>query len=130
MAGRPLLIFPVPTPTSREKKKALPREVIYHFPTFQNQKDRLTPQFESMLDAFISDTADGLEPEYVLVIETIGQIEDFQIAVHAIPGLEWLAEIDEETIEADDYFYQNCKIGKLSFCTKIESINRKQSSLI
>lgn len=131
MPGKPLLIFPLPSTTVREKE--IPRfgTASYHFPDFQNQKDRLTPQFESMLQSFIADTADGLEPENVLVIETVGELDDFQRAVRAIPGLEWLAEIDEEAIEPDDNFYQkSCKIGKTLFSKKIKSINRKQSSQI
>lgn len=128
MPGKPLLIFPAPSTTDRVKKKQGFGAPSYHFPDFSKQKDRLTPQFETMLQSFIVDSADGLEPEYVLVIETIGQIDDFQKAVRAIEGLEWLAEIDDEAIEPDDSFYQSCKIGKLLFCKNIEAINRKQSS--
>lgn len=128
MPGKPLLMFPAPSITDRVKKKQGFGSPSYHFPDFSKQKDRLTPQFETMLQSFIVDSADGLEPEYVLVIETIGQIDDFQRAVRAIPGLEWLAEIDEEAIEPNEYFYQICKIGKSLFNKKIKSINRKQSS--
>jgi hypothetical protein len=90
MPGKPLLMFPAPSITDRVKKKQGFGSPSYHFPDFSKQKDRLTPQFETMLQSFIVDSADGLEPEYVLVIETIGQIDDFQRAVRAIPGLEWL----------------------------------------
>lgn len=130
MPGKPLLIFPSPSTTVRKKEKLKFGAAPYHFPDFQNQKDRLTPQFESMLQSFIIDTADGLVPENVLVIETVGEIEDFQRAIRSIPGLEWLAEIDEEAIESDDDFYQACKIRKTLFSEKIKSINRKQSSQI
>ncbi|BBO18468.1 conserved hypothetical protein [Candidatus Brocadia pituitae] len=130
MPGKPLLIFPAPSAAVRVKKNTGFGSASYHFPDFFNQKDRLTPQFESMQQSFIVDTADGLEPEYVLVIETVGQIEDFQRAVRAIPGLEWLAEIDEEAIEPDDDFYQTYKIGKSLFSKQIQSIKRKQSSQI
>ncbi len=128
MPRKPLLMFPAPSTTDRVKKKQGFGSPSYHFPDFSKQKDRLTPQFETMLQSFIVDSADGLEPEYVLVIETIGQIDDFQRAVRAIPGLEWLAEIDEEAIEPNEYFYQICKIGKSLFNKKIKPINRKQSS--
>lgn len=131
MPEKPLLIFPAPSTAGRVKKKQGFGTPSYHFPDFSKQKDRLTPQFESMLQSFIVDSANGLEPEYVLVIETIGQIDDFQRAVRAITGLEWLAEIDEEAIEPDDdFFNQRCKIGKTLFSKKIEEINRKQSSQI
>lgn len=130
MPGNPLLIFPSPSTTVRETKDISFGAPSYHFPDFHNQKDRLTPQFESMLQSFIADTADGLEPENVLVIETLGKIEDFQRAVRVIPGLEWLAEIDEESIKPDSDFYQTCKIGKHIFSEKIPSIKGKQSSHI
>lgn len=130
MPEKPLLIFPVPSTAVQEKKKMGFGAASYHFPTFQNQKDRLTPQFKSMLQSFIVDTADGLAPEYVLVIETSGQIDNFQKAARAIPGLEWLAEIDEEDIDPDDSFYKSYKIGKLLFLKNIEAINREQSSQI
>jgi hypothetical protein len=132
MPEKPLLIFPSPSIADRVKKKqGFGGAAPYHFPDFSKQKDRLTPQFESMRQSFIVDTADGLEPENVLVIDTVGQIDDFQRAVRAIPGLEWLAEIDEEGIEPDDdFFYQSCKIGKTLFSKKIDKINRKQSSQI
>jgi len=130
MPEKPLLIFPEHSTTDREKKKPLYGAPSYHFPEFSNQKDMLTPQFESMQQSFVVDLAVGLKPEYVLVIETVGRIEDFQRAVRAIEGLEWLAEIDEDTIKPDDNFYQVCKIGKLLFSKNIADINRKQSSQI
>lgn len=131
MPGKPLLMFPAPSTTDRVKKTQGFGSPSYHFPDFSKQKDRLTPQFETMLQSFIVDSADGLEPEYVLVIETIGRIDDFQRAVRAIDGLEWLAEIDDEAIEPDDdFFNQSCKIGKTLCSKKIEEINRKQSSQI
>ncbi len=128
MPEKPLLIFPEYSTVARQKKKSPFGSSPYHYPVFSHQKDRLTPQFESMLQSFIVDIPEGLEPEYVLVIETIGQIEDFQRAVSAIEGLEWLAEIDEEEIEPDEDFYQDCKIGKRIFYNNIEHINSKQSS--
>ncbi|HLC14814.1 MAG TPA: S8 family peptidase [Thermodesulfovibrionia bacterium] len=131
MPDKPLLIFPIPSPTVRKKKDRKFPPSSYHFPDFSRQKDRLTPQFNSMLQSFIVDIADGLEPEQVLVIETVGQIDDFQRAVNAIDGLEWLAEIDDESVKPDDdFFNQSCRIGKSLFSKKIESINRKQSSQI
>lgn len=94
------------------------------------QKDRLTPQFRTILQALVTDTETGIEPEYVLVMETIGEIEDFARAVRAIPDLEWLAEIDTDEIEPDENFYQKPKIGKRIFYKKIEEIDTKQSSQI
>ncbi|NCO68576.1 MAG: S8 family peptidase [Nitrospirae bacterium] len=130
MTEKPLLIFPKPIALPREKKEPRFGSDSYHYPTFQEQKDRLTPQFESMYQSFITDTTAGIEPESVLVIETTGKIEDFQRAVRAIPGLEWLAEIDEEEVSPDEYNYQTCKIGKRLFYEKIDGIDCKWSSKI
>ncbi|MBI5416553.1 S8 family peptidase [Candidatus Poribacteria bacterium] len=130
MLEKPLLMFPKPTNAPRKKEKPRFGSEYYHQPTFQEQKDRLTPQFESMNQSFISATPGGIEPESVLVIETIGKIDDFQRAVRAIPGLEWLAEIDEEEIASDEVFYQVPKIQKRLFYEKIDGINSKQSSKI
>ena len=63
----------------------------------------MTPQFQRLADAMeqrriaLQDNPLGLLPEQVLVLETVGSIEDFINAVRKIAGLEWLAEheIDE-----------------------------------
>lgn len=47
----------------------------------------------------LQDNSLGLLPEKVLVIETIGSIQDFIRAVEKIPGLEWLGEHDLEDID-------------------------------
>ena len=130
MPEKPLLIFPEPSVAPRVKKSTGFGSANYHFPDFNIQKDRLTPQFQSMQQSFINDEATDLQPEYVLVIEVIGSVDDFYRAVRAIAGLEWLAEIDEENIKPDDNFYQECKIGKKLFNKKIEEITTKQSSEI
>jgi len=100
----------------------------YHFPSPQRQKDKLTPQFESMIESFITDSTAGIEPEYVLVLETTGKIDDFERAIRAVPGLEWLAEIDTDEIKADDDFFEITKIGKRLFYNQIDDITTKQSS--
>jgi len=130
MADKPLLIFPNPTAAARPTGKGRFIPPNYHYPDVNRQKDRLTQQFQTMRQAFVTDTETGIEPEYVLVMETIGRIEDFARAVRAISGLEWLAEIDTDEIESDEDFYQKPKIGKRLFYEKVEEINAKQSSQI
>ena len=76
MADKPLLIFPNPTAASRPKRPPGFGSPSYHYPDVDRQKDRLTPQFQTMLQAFVTDTETGIEPESVLVMETIGRIED------------------------------------------------------
>jgi len=128
MPKRPLLILPTAAIADRVKMKTGFGSSNYHFPLPQKQKNKLTPQFESMLQKFITDSTEGIEPEYVLVLETTGKIDNFERAVRAVPGLEWLAEIDTDEIEADDDFYEIAKIGKRLFYTQIDDITTKQSS--
>lgn len=130
MPERPLLIFPTPSVADRIKKRIPRGPVKYHFPSPQKQKDRLTPRFASMHQSFITDSTAGIEPEYVLVLETTGEIEDFERAVRAVSGLEWLAEIDTDEITADDDFFEIPKIGKRLFYKQIDDISTKQSSEI
>ena len=110
MPEKPLLIFPSATVAQRIKAGQGFSDKSYNFPDFVTQKDRLTSQFQSMKQSFITDSSEGLEPEKVLVIETYGQIENFQRAIRHVPGLEWLAEIDKE-LDSDEYFYKKCLIS-------------------
>lgn len=127
MPDKPLLLLPKPSIVEREKDKGHPIFDNYHRPCFERQKERLSEQFESMYQAFVSDNTAGIEPEYVLVLETIGKIDGFQQAARAV-GMEWLAEIEQEEIEPDEDFYQRPKINKQLFSQEIEGISAKQSS--
>jgi len=130
MVERPLLIFPEIRITERDKKGNQRGKEKYRCPDFQGRKDRLTPQFESMMRCFITDSTQGIEPEYVLVLETLGRIEDFERAIRAIKGLEWLAEIDTDEIESDNQYYQIPNIKKRLFSTKIPHFAEHQSKKI
>ena len=104
MTERPLLLLPSARIVEQPKGKG--RNIpTAHIPSFKEQKDRLTPLFKSMQQSFISTEAVGTEPETVLVIETVGSIDNFHRAVNAITGLEWLGETDSDDIEPDDFFY-------------------------
>jgi len=108
MAELPLLIFPearvVPPPKGKFGVSTP------HLPNKSQQITRLTPQFTELEKQFLADkailadTISSMEPEMVLVIETAGHIEDFQRAIANTPGLEWLAEWDDE-FEPDDNFH-------------------------
>ena len=50
-------------------------------------------------------TAAGVDPEQVLVIETAGTVDDFSKAVKKIDGLEWLGEIEVENLPPDEDFF-------------------------
>ncbi|MCK4632413.1 MAG: hypothetical protein KAT79_04030, partial [candidate division Zixibacteria bacterium] len=127
MADKPLLIFPNPIEAAWPEGPPRGGASNYHFPSVQKQKDRLTPQFEAMLQSVVTDSSTGIEPERVLVIETIGEIDDFARAVRAIDGLEWLAEIDSDAIEPDIDFYDRPKIGKHLLYTNIEGVSKRKS---
>jgi hypothetical protein len=58
--------------------------------------------------------AAGLAPEEVIVLETVGPVEDFIVAVRNVEGLEWLGEIEEEEIPPDDDFFVEDSDGRRS----------------
>lgn len=47
----------------------------------------------------------GIDPEQVLVIETIGNVENFANAVRRIEGFEWMGEFECGDIEPDEDFF-------------------------
>jgi len=110
MPERPLLILPTPTEPPRQKKKGFPAEKS-HQPSRERQAERLTPRFTVLQEAMdakrarLRTEASGVIPEEVIVLETIGPIDDFIVAVRNVRGLEWLGEIEEEDIPPDDDFF-------------------------
>ena len=116
MVDKPLLIFPEPEKASRSKRPGGPGN--YHYPSHNRQGNRLSPIFTQLQHAFearnveIQQTTAGIDPEQVLVIETIGEIVNFANAVKKIQGLEWMGEIDVEEIIPDEDFYDEKKPQK------------------
>lgn len=102
MAEYPLLIFPEPSHAERAKRSS--RGGKLHIPDHQRQAKRLSPQFNRLQEAMnnrriaLQDNPIGIEPEKVLVLETVGSIDDFFKAVRKIDGLDWLAEIEVDEI--------------------------------
>lgn len=109
MPDRPLLLFPTPEPADRSKGHGFP--VRIHRPSVGRQGQRLSPVFRRLQTAFnerrveLQQSAAGVDPEQVLVIETIGSVENFANAVKRIDGLEWMGEIETDEIAPDDDFY-------------------------
>lgn len=105
----PLLLFPRPSTTEREKR--IPRWVNIHLPTSERQRVRLAPKFGTLQSTFearrlqLQAMAPNDNPELVVVFETVGRVDKFIGAVKRTPGLEWLLESDEKGIEPDDDFY-------------------------
>lgn len=109
MAERPLLIFPAPELASKSKLGGGPGKI--HRPTHTRQGQRLSPLFTQLQQTFdnrrveIQRTMASIDPEQVLVIETIGSIENFANAIKKIEGLEWMGEIEADELAPDQDFY-------------------------
>ena len=116
MADKPLLVFPEPEKASRSKGSGGPGH--YHYPSHYRQGNRLSPIFTQLQHTFearnveIQQTTAGVDPEQVLVIETIGEIVNFANAVKKIRGLEWMGEIEVDGITPDEDFYDKKKLQK------------------
>lgn len=109
MPERPLLLFPTPQPADRTKQK--PQFGRVHKPNLTRQGQRLSPMFNQLQVAFearrveLQQNTAGIDPEQVLVIETIGSVDNFANAVRCIEGLEWMGELESDEIASDQDFY-------------------------
>ena len=116
MPERPLLLFSTPETASRSTLRGGGGRISR--PTPQRQWDRLSPIFSQLQTAFdarrveIQQSATGIIPEQVLVIETVGSIDNFANAVKHIGGLEWMGEIEIDEIIPDEEFYDETKPDK------------------
>ena len=106
----PLLFFPEPIPLQRNAgTQFFPRSV--HYPSNDRQKERLSPLFETLRRSFESQRAEiqntpvGIDPEQVLVFETVGNVENFVTAIRNTEGLEWMGEIELDDIQPSDDFH-------------------------
>lgn len=112
MAEHPLLVFP--EPVRAEKARRYGGGQPPRIPDAQRQAGRLVPQFNRLQQAMnrqriaLQGNSLGLQPEQVLVIETIGPIEKFINAVKKIEGLEWLGESELDDI-APKYGFEDKK---------------------
>lgn len=103
MPERPLLVLPSPgKPVPRPKGRGggggdFPR------PTREDQAERLSPQFFALQEAFdkrraeLRMEASDLVPEEVVVLETVGTVDDFIRAVKRVPEMEYLADVEAQT---------------------------------
>lgn len=106
----PLLIFAEPTPVQREGSTGFPPSV--HFPDHERQGQRLGVRFGRLQEAFdarrmeLRSHAQNDDPDLVLVFETVGAVNDFISAARQVAGMEWLAAVDAE-IDQDEDFYDS-----------------------
>ena len=108
MAELPLLLFPSPEVASRTLRNGSGGNL--RRPTAAMQSQRLNPIFQQLQESFndrsveLQQTPAGIDPEQVLVIETVGNVEDFAKAVNKIKGLEWMGELITGNISPDESF--------------------------
>ncbi len=109
MAERPLLLFPTPERADRTKQTSSRGQV--RKPDIARQGARLSPMFTQLQLAFnnrrieLQQNTSGIDPEQVLVFETVGTIDKFANAIKRIEGLEWMGEIESDEIAPDQDFY-------------------------
>lgn len=116
MTEYPLLLFPTPEVTSKSTLGS--GSGRSHLPTHNQQWERLAPRFAQLQEAFharnmeIQHALTGTNPEQVLVMETIGSVEDFAHAVKRINGFEWMGEFEIDGIAPDQDFFDEMNPGK------------------
>lgn len=108
--ARPLLSFAPPgagpIPTGSPGFSPPPRG-----PGAARQGTRLTPRFRELEQALAAGrvgagvTVTEPDPELVVVFDLADSVEAFARAVQRVPGLEFLAELDEGRAEPDDDFH-------------------------
>lgn len=117
MPDRPLILFPSPERADCENKS--PVFTKTEKPSPERQFTRLQPSFTLLKTAFeqkalkIQQSPVGINPEFALVFEIIGDVDSFYTAVKNTDGLEWIFDSETEPFDPDDDFYQvNNKSGE------------------
>ena len=110
MPDRPLILFPSPERADREHKNPVFTRTVK--PSFGRQFTRLQPSFSVLRTAFdqkalkIQQSPTGINPEFALVFEIIGTVDNFYTAVKHTEGLEWIFDSEADPFAPDDDFYQ------------------------
>lgn len=126
----PLLLFPAPATADRNNKGG--GGTGFTRPSGARQGARLTPRFTALQAAFeaerlrLQQVAPAENPEFVVVFETIGTVENFTKAVARVPGMEWMLEFALDQIAPDQDFFVEGKPGKtLSGCLFLLGTNQQ-----
>ena len=110
MPDRPLILFPSPERADREHKPSVFTKTVK--PSFGRQFTRLQPSFNVLKNAFeqkavkVQQSPVGINPDFALVFEIIGTVDNFYTAVQHTEGLEWIFDSEFDPFEPDDDFYQ------------------------
>lgn len=108
---RSLLAFPPPDAGPIPPRDTRPPFRPVQRPNARRQGVRLTPQFSSLREALehdraqLVDSTTAPDPELVAVFDLAGTVEGFLRAARRLEGLEFLADLQEDRVEADDDFY-------------------------
>ena len=108
---RPLLAFP-----PLQEGRIPPRDTPAPYrpvrrPSAARQGARITPQFQTLRGALeqeraqLVDSTTVPDPELVAVFDLAGTVENFLRAAARIDGLEFLSDLQEDRVEADDDFF-------------------------
>ena len=105
MANRSHLFFPPSRQVKKQQPPFPPGIGAVHLPAKEKQKERLGPKINVLEQATLTlqQSAEGTEPEAVLVFEIVGRVADFTNVVRKA-GLEVVMAL-EGYDEADDDFY-------------------------
>ena len=110
MPDRPLILFPSPEKADREHRTSVFTRPV--MPSLERQLARLQPSFNLLKSAFeqkalkIQQSPTGMNPEFALVFEIIGSVDNFYTAVKRADGLEWIFDSETASFDPDDDFYQ------------------------
>ena len=108
---RPLLAFPPSQEGPIPPRDTRPPFRPVRRPSAARQGARLTPQFQLLREALEQDRAQLVDsttvpdPELVAVFDLAGTVETFLRAAARIDGLEFLSDLQEDRVEADDDFF-------------------------
>jgi hypothetical protein len=109
--SRPLLAFGPPETTSIPPREGPQPFRRVRAPGTGRQGERLTPQFQELQQALVAEnaqlaeTSEAPDPELVAVFDLAGTVDRFLRACEGIDGLEFLADLQEDQVAADDDFY-------------------------
>lgn len=117
--ARPLLAFGPPAAGAIPPRDGPPPFRPVKKPSPSRQGERLTPQFQVLQDALtgqraqLVDATTASDPELVVVFDLAGTVDQFMRACAQIDGLEFLADLQEDQVDADDDFYYEDSSGDI-----------------
>ena len=107
MATHPFLLFPKAAAPEKRANLSPGFGAKVSVPSAARQKERLEQKFQEIAAGFddLQPTADGFEPERVVVFETKADtVTDFARAVSKVEGLDWVGDLDLGDVPPDSDF--------------------------